>query len=1251
MVRSVWSFLYPSMHTNDKDSKMLPGYGKGNPTPKVVMPCVVTRWRYMMSYVMSIIEQAINIQALSALTPDDVKDIIPQTGPRVLFMRCWKAWKAEFLCINSSLPNLDLSDLEFGRDPVINISLAEEKENVPTSNVENFIIVNENVPPNSGEIEQGTQSGLLERILLKSLDTSSLLIYKGGTLDGDSTRNLLASAIAREILSENKNSTIVGPIYFKWANLIKEVFPGERTTTYYIPACTTASGAVLQARGKLVHQVLNKRRRLQQLGALPTKVKRSREESPAPSSSPRPLPVLLCESHRLDENVEDDLQWLRNSSEPWSLVEIKWKNTFKYRVTLLHKNHNDQTLESYINEYPALRKPLGYTLLNIDFEAAYRDQTNNLFVYFPVAKIKILDLLRKRKTKDNITQELISIADCESYVFCRAPKEEDKNLAAFLAIPHLLNTTPINRKRKQKKPSCSWKPSKVETRDAFIKHLRSDAEISQSIELRLKTLENKGATSQPYIIIVGESLNEIKTYLVVVNKSVIYHRVNIIQAVDTCYKAIWALNAEYGSIPYSIWFFIQRGLYKMNSQYDRVLLYLLFTMVICFVCRMQFLSIKILKSHFGLVHSTEELRVFVCVEDDCNRQFQLFNSFRRHVLQKHKLSIKTTDNALQPFNTKELEFDHSIVNSDIDQLQSNASSDSSPLTTSLQPLSGQEMVERAFSNLVASLYANQSLPRNVVQTIINGYSEFMAKPLALAIAKELEMLSSNNTIPKSSLKTVVNTVKPLLTNPLTKLDTEYKRLEYFRSKNTYIQPETIVVGERLERVKRSGISRILPITCEQHFIPLRKSVLSETIDYMRRLNRVDNDVAIENFIQGSFWRNRMNQRQGKIVIPIFIFFDDYEIGNPLGSRAGQHKLGAVYASIPCLAPCHSSALRNIFLLLLFHSSDRVVFGNNVIFNCVIEELNYLSLNGIEFDLPDFTGVVHFELGLILGDNLGIHAISGFVESFSANYSCRVCKVPKQVMKTQCFENKEFLRTLSNYESDLRLGNPSETAFAKGTEGQLQAAVTELNTMYLSLTKDSLKPKFHNLVHYHTALEKYGPIISLWSMRFEAKHRIFKMASNASCNRRNIALSLAMKHQLQLNDFFLKAYCPTFSELVLFLVLVICQRKSLVQVTWATVSTTRYAKGTILVYDTSPDDLLPVFFKVQNVFLYDSNSLILMGQLLQTLEFDEHFFAYVVQEPEAKQNVVKFLNSFSHPIPCNINILSNSKKYVTLRNTL
>lgn len=172
--------------------------------------------------------------------------------------------------------------------------------------------------------------------------------------------------IAKEILNEYRNSPIIGQIYFKWTKWINELFPGERTTTYYIPACTTASGVILQARGKLVHQVLNKRRRLQQLGTLTTK-KRNREESPGPSSSsPRPLPDSINTSDFLMKNVEKDLLWLKNSTQPWNLVEEKWKETAKQRIRNLHHNQDNQhTVESYLNTYPALRTPQGYTLVSI----------------------------------------------------------------------------------------------------------------------------------------------------------------------------------------------------------------------------------------------------------------------------------------------------------------------------------------------------------------------------------------------------------------------------------------------------------------------------------------------------------------------------------------------------------------------------------------------------------------------------------------------------------------------------------------------------------------------------------------------------------------------------------------------------------------------------------------------------------------------------------------------------------------------
>lgn len=60
-----------------------------------------------------------------------------------------------------------------------------------------------------------------------------------------------------------------------------------------------------------------------------------------------------------------------------------------------------------------------------------------------------------------------------------------------------------------------------------------------------------------------------------------------------------------------------------------------------------------------------------------------------------------------------------------------------------------------------------------------------------------------------------------------------------------------------------------------------------------------------------------------------------------------------------------------------------------------------------------------------------------------------------------------------------------------------------------------------VAEHHDLYIKFGPFIFLWSMRFEAKHRISKISANTSSNRRNICKTLAIKHQLQLNNMFIK----------------------------------------------------------------------------------------------------------------------------------
>lgn len=114
------------------------------------------------------------------------------------------------------------------------------------------------------------------------------------------------------------------------------------------------------------------------------------------------------------------------------------------------------------------------------------------------------------------------------------------------------------------------------------------------------------------------------------------------------------------------------------------------------------------------------------------------------------------------------------------------------------------------------------------------------------------------------------------------------------------------------------------------------------------------------------------------------------------------------------------------MALLYHSNDRVELGNQIIFQPLIDQFNDLVRNGIFFDLPDFKGTVYFELALILGDNLGLHSVLGFVESFSCNFPCRTCKVQKKVMEKQFYEDVSLLRTESNYQEDLITDNPSLT---------------------------------------------------------------------------------------------------------------------------------------------------------------------------------------------------------------------------------
>lgn len=69
--------------------------------------------------------------------------------------------------------------------------------------------------------------------------------------------------------------------------------------------------------------------------------------------------------------------------------------------------------------------------------------------------------------------------------------------------------------------------------------------------------------------------------------------------------------------------------------------------------------------------------------------------------------------------------------------------------------------------------------------------------------------------------------------------------------------------------------------------------------------------------------------------------------------------------------------------------------------------------------------------------------------------------------------------------------------------------------FVKLFPNKITPKFHYPLHYPTEIRKVGPLRHLWCMRFEGKHQYFKRIVQQQCNFRNIAYSLAKRHQLRL----------------------------------------------------------------------------------------------------------------------------------------
>ncbi|XP_067216431.1 uncharacterized protein [Linepithema humile] len=229
---------------------------------------------------------------------------------------------------------------------------------------------------------------------------------------------------------------------------------------------------------------------------------------------------------------------------------------------------------------------------------------------------------------------------------------------------------------------------------------------------------------------------------------------------------------------------------------------------------------------------------------------------------------------------------------------------------------------------------------------------------------------------------------------------------------------------------------------------------------------------------------------------------------------------------------------------------------------------------------------------------------------------------------------------------------------------LATLIAEHHELYCKLFSKTLKPKHHNMVHYPRIMRSIGPLIHVWSMRMEGKHRpVIKQVAKATTCRKNLPLTVAKKYLLSLSARFLskqgfqRDVILHFKEKIMincynyddFQYILPPGLENSVVVEEATICNTKYKKNMVLAINYKNN--LPLFGLLHwTVKLPNNNNRVgFILSIFETVGFNSHLHCYEVT-PTMELLFLNYEDLISfYPASCRIG--ADGNLYVSFKHIL
>lgn len=483
----------------------------------------------------------------------------------------------------------------------------------------------------------------------------------------------------------------------------------------------------------------------------------------------------------------------------------------------------------------------------------------------------------------------------------------------------------------------------------------------------------------------------------------------------------------------------------------------------CFKCSLYFEEWKKLLNHFKFKHKLNPLDTeYRCKYRACTATFYNVYNYGQH-FRKHLARPKTSGThqelsiaVLSPAHTPDYPPSPStppISNICITSKPTSTSETISEPIHAIEPVNAMKffMNLHGFSNLTRENVAEieQNTVSNLIQPLLSSFGNYVNERYSKGCEDRLHVHEFIRNIEDAFADC---SSEHLLLKKL-KADGFIAPLQQITINNTI---EEIHLHDEVVFGQHASKGTLLPISFQFQKLFERNEFLFQCFNEINASREPDHIYG--DFIHSKLWqqKNESFKECGKLAMPYLLYIDDVEVNNPLGSHAAPVTM--IYYAFPFSVKCE------IFLAAILKGKDYKEFGNFKSLSLLVHELKKLEEEGIAIQSSRGTQIVHFVLGLIVGDNLGVNTVLGF-GGFSSNYFCRFCKEHRTSTQSSCGTIASHLRTVTNYETDVAINNFSSTGIHE------MCVFHSLNSFHVTsnFSVDVMHDIFEGICHYDLQL--------------------------------------------------------------------------------------------------------------------------------------------------------------------------------------